>query len=35
MMEGKTCQISDRNPNLIKILDRTPEPYKRHIVIKH
>ena len=35
MIERKICQIIDRNPNLIKILDHVPEPYKRHIVIKH
>ena len=35
MIEQKICQIIDRNPNLIKILDHMPEPYKRHIIIKH
>ena len=35
MIERKICQIIDRNPNLIKILDRMPEPYKRYFVIKH
>ena len=35
MIERKICQIIDLNPNLIKILDRMPEPYKRHTVIKH
>ena len=35
MIEGKICQIRDRNPNLIKILNKMPEPYKRHIVTKH
>ena len=34
MIERKICQIFDRNPNLIKILDM-PRPYKRHIIIKH
>ena len=29
------CQIYDRNPNLIKRLDNMPNPYKRHIIIKH
>ena len=32
-IERKICQIIDRNPNLIKILDHMPEPYKRHIII--
>ena len=35
MIERKICQIIDRNPSLIKILKKMPEPYKRHIVIKH
>ena len=35
MIERKVCQIIDRNPNLIKILNQMPEPYKRHIIIKH
>ena len=35
MIERKICQTIDRNPNLIKILDHMPEPYKRHIIIKH
>ena len=35
MIERKICQIFDRNPNLIKVLDRMPEPYKNHIVNKH
>ena len=35
MIERKICQIIDRNPNLRKILDRLPQPYKRHIIIKH
>ena len=35
MIERKICQIIDRNPNLIKTLDNMPEPYKRHIIIKH
>ena len=35
MIERKICQIFDRNPNLIKILDHMPKPYKRHIIIKH
>ena len=34
MIERKSCQIIDRNPNLIKILNKMPEPYKRHIVTK-
>ena len=34
MIEGKICQIIDRNPNLIKILDRVPYPYKRHIIAR-
>ena len=33
--ERKSCQIIDRNPNLIKILNKMPEPYQRHIVTKH
>ena len=35
MIEHKICQTIDRSPNLIKILDHMPEPYKRHIIIKH
>ena len=35
MLERKFCQIIDHNPNLIKILDHMPKPYKRHISIKH
>ena len=35
MIERKTCQVVDRNPDLIKILDHMLEPYKRHIIIKH
>ena len=35
MIERKIYQIIDRNPNLIKILDHLPKPYKRHIIIKH
>ena len=35
IIERKICQIIDRNPNLIKILDHMPEPYKRYIIIKH
>ena len=35
MLERKMCQIIDRNPNLIKRLDNMPNPYKRHIIIKH
>ena len=35
MIERKRCQIIDRNPNLIKILDHMPKPYKRHNMIKH
>ena len=35
MIERRICQINDRDPNLIKILNQMPEPYKRHIIIKH
>ena len=35
MLERKICQIIDRNPNLIKRLDKMPRPYKRHIINKH
>ena len=35
MIERKTCQIFDCDPNSIKILDRMPEPYERHTNIKH
>ena len=35
MIERKNCQIIDRNPNLIKILNKMPEYYKRHFVTKH
>ena len=34
-IERKICQIIDHNPNLIRILDHMPKPYKRHIIIKH
>ena len=35
MLERKICQIIDRNPNLIKRLDKMPNPYKRHIINKY
>ena len=35
MIERKICQIIDRNPNLIKVLNHMPGPYERHIIIKH
>ena len=35
MIEHKICQTIDRIPNLIKILDHMPEPYKKHIFNKH
>ena len=35
MIKRKICQKIDRNPNLIKTLDCMPEPYTRHIIIKH
>ena len=35
MIERKICQIIDHNPNLIKIIDHMPEPYKRYIIIEH
>ena len=35
MIERKICQIINRDPNLIKILNKMPEPYKRHILTKH
>ena len=35
IIERKICQIIDRNPNLIKILNKMLEPYKRYIVNKH
>ena len=35
MLERKICQKIDRNPNLIKRLNNMPNPYKRHIIIKH
>ena len=35
MIERRLCQIIDRNPNLKKVLDHMPDPYKRHIIIKH
>ena len=35
MLERKICQIIGRNPNLIKRLNNMPNPYKRHIIIKH
>ena len=34
MIERKICQIIDRNPNLIKIMNKVPEYYKRYIVTK-
>ena len=35
MIEQKICQIIDRNPNLTKIFNQTPESYKRIIINKH
>ena len=35
MSERKICRIIDRNPNLIKILDHMPKPYKKHNIIKN
>ena len=35
MIERKICEIIDRNPNLKKILNKIPEPYKRYILTKH
>ena len=35
MIERKICRIIDGNPNLIKILDHMPKPYKRYIITKH
>ena len=35
MIERKRCQIIDRHPKLIKILNQMPEHYKRDIIIKH
>ena len=35
MIERKLCQIIDRNPNLVKVLDHMPDPYKKHIIMKH
>ena len=35
MIERKICQIKDRNPNLMKVLNHMPDPYKRHIIIKY
>ena len=35
MIERKLCQIIDRRPNLIKVLNKMPEPYKRQILTKH
>ena len=35
MIKRKICQIIDRNPNFKNILNKMPEPYKRHIVTKH
>ena len=35
MIERKICQIIDHNPNLEKILDNMPKPYKKHIIVKH
>ena len=35
MVERKICKIIDRDPNLIKMLNQMPEPYKRHTVVKH
>ena len=29
------CKLIDRNPNLMKTLDKLPTPYSRHIIIKH
>ena len=35
MIERKICKIIDCNPNLIKILDHMPKPYKKHTIVKH
>ena len=35
LIERKICKIIDRSPNLIKILDHKPKPYKSQIIIKH
>ena len=35
MIERKFCLMIDRNPNLKKVLNHMPDPYKKHIIIKH
>ena len=35
MIERKICQTIDRGPNLMRILNKKPEPYKRHILTKN
>ena len=35
MIERNICHVIDRNPNLIKTLNRMPHPYARHIIFKH
>ena len=35
MVERKISQIINRNPNLLKIVDDMPEPYKKHICMRH
>ena len=35
MIERQICKKTDRNPNLIKTLDKMPTPYSRHIIKKH
>ena len=32
MIERKFCQLIDKNPNLIKTLNKMPVPYREHIM---
>ena len=35
MIERKFFLMIDRNSKLIKVLNHMPDPYKKHIIIKH
>ena len=32
MIERKICQITHKNPNLIKTLNKMPSPYRNHLI---
>ena len=35
MIVRNICKIIDKNPNLIKTMKNMPEPFLRHIIVKH